>query len=919
MRSKLFSVLLIPALTVVVLAWLTVAGRNAQVDQATSATVNAELYSAVADLDNALGVEAMRSAELYQSRDEWQAVKWDLYTSTNTALEHLNDTLRQSGEMQPTAAKAIDTVRQTLSYRQDVENGIMSPLQIVDRYSRARQQLLDGIQEVSLQSEVSDPDLIAILSLVEARSAHLNERLSVDLAITYDQWAPGQHSTTIAAIVSHDTHLRFAASYQQLGNLQISPELLAIRDQVELTSETPTINNDEWRTISDEWLVALNLSIEQSIDQTTKRLMSSQQEASSNRQLIVSIVAVILLFTFIMMLWVSYRLIRRVEAITDQASLLALGLRSTSAASVVGGTDEISSLARAFDDMAGELSRSADVQKIESTALEAIAEGHSIETTLATISRMLGQDSDRQPLYRFVTKEPATDALSVNNPSIHQTPLWIEKKHDSAPDLDLSSDLTRAAIGLATMAQRKADDDALLEGQATFDSLTGLMNRRKILAIANDAVARASSAKTVPGLVYVDLDDFKKVNDSLGHAAGDKILKATARVLVEQTASVGAWAGRIGGDEFIVVLPDTSSDEQLQEFVDNVVATISELDVFEDDYYSVGVSVGGVRARSGVSLNQLMSEADTALYAAKETGRGRAVVSDAELRNRTQEEEKLRAEVVNGLEQNEFVAWYQPIWNDQGTTVCAIEALVRWLHPDGSVRRPSNFLPVLEQQHLLAELDRIIFERVCRDISTWASRGGRVVPVHINVSSMRLEEHGFIEQTMSTLARSAVHPEQIVIEVIESGLMTDIISNGARLQQLRDVGILVATDDFGQGYSSLSYLRDLTVDILKIDRQFVEQIDTIPTNQSIVSAVVGLARSLNLTVVAEGVERTEELQWLIDAGCELFQGFLLGRPCPEPEIRALLGAKRDPRLAANTMTTFTTDRNFRHEEEEVEL
>lgn len=291
MRSRLFSLLLIPALTVVVLAWLTVAGRNAQVEQATAATANAELYRAVAELDHALGVEAMRSAELYQSEQEWNAAKWAIYVTTNTALNRLVATLENNGEVNPAADEAIETVRNTLGYRPDIEAGILSPLQIIDRYSEARRDLLDGLQEVSLEDKISDPDLIAILALVEARSAHLNERLAVDLAVTYDQWAPGQHSLAIASIVSHDTQLRFASSYRQLGDLEISPELEAIREQVEVTSETPSVDNDRWRTISDQWLEALNLKIEQTIDQTTSRLNDSQREANSNRLVVVLVVA----------------------------------------------------------------------------------------------------------------------------------------------------------------------------------------------------------------------------------------------------------------------------------------------------------------------------------------------------------------------------------------------------------------------------------------------------------------------------------------------------------------------------------------------------------------------------------------------------------------------------------------------------
>lgn len=906
MRLRLFSLLLVPTLTIVVLAWLTIDSRNSQVEKATAAAANAELFRVVSDLDHALGVEATRSAELYQNKNEWRATRQDIYRDTWVSLSALETAFAKNPESNTMGGDAMGggvirtpTIAQV---RGDVIAGRMSPLQIIDRYSYERRQLLDGLQSASLAEGIDDPDLIAILALIEARDAHLNERIAVDLAITYGQWAPGQHSAAVAAQVAHDTQLRSASNYVPLSALSISPELAIIREVVTVTSDTPSISNADWREVSDEWLEMLNQQIDLSIDQTTNRLEVSRREATRNRTLITVVVAAILAVVGIFTAWVAYRLTWRVKAIADQAAMLSRGVRSTSALDTVGGNDEITGLARAFDDMAGELSKQADAQQIESLALEAIAEGHPIESTLDTIVGLLGKDRSGRPLYRFSRNKPGSDTSLVTgsvvqpieSSSDRQQGLWIEKVHSDAGNPDITSDQMRTAIGLATMAQRRTDDAALLENQATFDPLTGLYNRREILVIAERVISQATG-ESAPGLVYIDLDNFKRLNDSHGHLVGDMILRETAHTLTELADETAGWAGRIGGDEFIVILPATKSDEEIQGFADSVVAAMSGSSAKTAEHVTTEVSVGAVRARTGTVLKQLLSEADQALYAAKEAGRNQAIVSNAALRERIEQETILKNEVLVALERNEFTVWYQPIWNNGGTTVCAIEALARWNYPAGGVRGPGSFMPVLEQQHLLAHLDRWIFDKVCADVASWTSNNGRTVPVHVNVSSMRLEERGFVEQTIASMAKAKVRPDQIVIEVVESGLIHDIDKNGARLQQLRDLGIDVATDDFGQGYSSLAYLRDLSVDILKLDRQFVDQIDNLSICQSIVSSVIGLAHALNLQVVAEGVERQEELDWLVDAGCECFQGFLLGRPVPEPEIRALLGSQRDPR------------------------
>jgi EAL domain-containing protein (putative c-di-GMP-specific phosphodiesterase class I) len=350
----------------------------------------------------------------------------------------------------------------------------------------------------------------------------------------------------------------------------------------------------------------------------------------------------------------------------------------------------------------------------------------------------------------------------------------------------------------------------------------------------------------------------------------------------------------LGGDEFLLIVPDLLGHADLLDVADTVVAELNKPVVLATGSFQVSASVGGVLVRADVAPLRLLNDADAALYDAKRLGRAQAVVSTQALRDRIVETEQLRQDVISGLQGSQFKPWYQPIWADDGLSLVGMEALARWEHPERRVVPPSVFLPVAEELHLLGELDRVVFEAVCRQVVAWRAAGHVLDYVHYNLSTAWLEDPAFVAETTRILELTGCPPSAIVAEVTESGLMTDIDSNIHRLQKLREVGIRVAVDDFGQGYSSLAYLSELPVDLLKIDRRFVDMVDQERSNQAIVSAIIRLGRSLGLRIIAEGVERPEELEFLSGAGCDLYQGYLLARPVPAAEVTAILGRGRRP-------------------------
>lgn len=892
MRVRLFTLLVVPAAAAMALASLIVVERSADYEAAKTALSVAVLADEMAALDKALGDEALASSELVQFTDEEaRSDVFDRFFATGAATDLELARVRKrlaDGSYHPELSAAVAAVEATLAFRSDVSQGLVSPLQILDRYSHVRGLVIDALTTHALQltTPAGQQHLLALIDLIETRSAHLDERVAVDLARRYRQWAPGLHSAVVASVANQNRHLDNANRF--LGEELEIPQLLrAWRKDISISDEYPRINRHAWSVLSDAWILELDTEIQRQRTRTMRFLAVEESAAESTQLAAIFGVGSALLLAMLIASAVSVRLVRRVSIITQQARRMAAGSATRKTSPEVRGADELGQLASAFDEMTTQIETRTKNQWIESTVLESIVQGASIDEVMERTAPLLGVADDGLPLYRFVDRLGQLQLEPRRQPVDRRGPIDEDLMASDLPEV-------RTALGLVRMAQQRDADHDKLAWQASRDELTGLLNRGAILSQALTMVCPPDDGVGRPALLYIDLDDFKAINDQFGHSAGDRVLITQAARLSALIAEYDGVAGRLGGDEFLILVPVVDDERTLREITGRLVTELAAPIPSKNGSFQVGVSIGSVLTRPGVPALKLLNDADAALYQAKKMGRGQALVSTQELRDEILQTEQLRRDVLLGLEAEQFRPWFQPIWGDGGTTLVGMEALARWQHAERGLVAPDVFLAVAEELNLLPSLDRLMFEAVCNQVVQWRRAGLVLEFVHYNMSTAWLEEPGFVAETGRILAETGCPPEAIVAEVTESGLMTDITSNSHRLQELRETGIRIAVDDFGQGYSSLAYLSDLPVDLLKIDRRFVDHIDREESNQAIVTAVVSLSKSLGLQIVAEGVERTEELDYLTAAGSDFIQGFLLSRPLPVTEATALLGRSRPP-------------------------
>ncbi|MFG1926327.1 putative bifunctional diguanylate cyclase/phosphodiesterase [Cryptosporangium sp. NPDC048952] len=419
--------------------------------------------------------------------------------------------------------------------------------------------------------------------------------------------------------------------------------------------------------------------------------------------------------------------------------------------------------------------------------------------------------------------------------------------------------------------------------QAFHDPLTGLANR----ALFGERLEEALAGR--PALLLIDLDGFKAVNDTRGHGAGDQLLVAVAgrlRGAVRATDTVA----RLGGDEFAVLLPGASASADATGVATVILERIAEpVALGEGTPVSVRASVGIALADGSATAETLLRDADLALYEAKESGKNRYRVADPELSSSTLGRLRLEEELRVALEVGEFEVHYQPIVELASERITAVEALLRWRHPTRGLLGPGAFLETAESVGLLPALDGFVLRTACAQVRTWrASRPEFVVSV--NVCAAHLVDPGLVDEVAAALAAADVPPSALMLEVTETALVADLAMAAQTLRELSSLGVRIALDDFGTGYSSLTYLRTLPIHAIKIDRSFVRDLDGNATDEAVTRAILGLAETLGLRPVAEGVEGVSQADRLRDLRCGHAQGFLFAKPMPAEELTELLGA-----------------------------
>jgi diguanylate cyclase (GGDEF)-like protein/PAS domain S-box-containing protein len=433
-----------------------------------------------------------------------------------------------------------------------------------------------------------------------------------------------------------------------------------------------------------------------------------------------------------------------------------------------------------------------------------------------------------------------------------------------------------------------------LQYRAFYDLGTGLPNRALFTDRLAQALVAAQRRKTSIGVLFLDLDGFKAVNDNLGHAAGDQLL-ATVAARLQMRLGMQDTAARFGGDEFTVLLEDLGATQSAVAIAEQLRAAITAPIAVAGQEITVRVSIGvTVRApqSSPAQADDLLREADIALRQAKKDGKDRVVLFDAQMALWAQTQLRLERDLRSALERDELRVFYQPQIDLKTGAIDGAEALVRWQHPSRGLLPPSEFIPLAEETGLVIELDRWVLARACRDAAGWQplSPDASAPSVSVNLSGRQFQRPGLVETVAAVLTATGLEPGRLCLEVTETALMTDIEEGIRVLLRLRALGVLLAIDDFGTGYASLSYLRRLPVDTIKIDRSFITGLAGSPRALRIVRAVTHLARTVGMDVTAEGVETVEELKMTRSLRCHRAQGYLFARPLPHADFLALLAA-----------------------------
>ncbi|MDN4054084.1 EAL domain-containing protein [Massilia sp. YIM B02763] len=463
--------------------------------------------------------------------------------------------------------------------------------------------------------------------------------------------------------------------------------------------------------------------------------------------------------------------------------------------------------------------------------------------------------------------------------------------------------LVRVGDGLAVTLQdisERKEHEAQLARLANEDSLTGLPNRHWFLNFVPAALSHAQAGGHGAALLFVDLDEFKQVNDSHGHAVGDRLLKDAAERLLSQLRP-GDRVARFGGDEFIVLLSPFDSDQQVAAVAARIVGAFAKPFAIADEQHMIGASVGiSVFPRDGLDAATLIRHSDIAMYAGKNEGKGQYRFFDPAQSSTLKTRAQLRQRLLEAIEQRQFVLHYQPRVDTRDGRLLSMEALLRWEHPQLGMIRPDEFIPLAESSGLIVPIGAIVIDMACAQLAAWHAAGLDPVPVSINVSPKQFLRGGVHRELAEALGRHGVAARLLEVEITESAMMGDQDEILAELAAIRALGIKLHVDDFGTGYSSLSQLQRMKMDVLKVDRSFTAELGRSKEGTVFFQAIVSMAHALGMEVVAEGVENAEQLAILRHLHCNEVQGYLIARPMAADAIEALLDKRYllDQALAA---------------------
>jgi diguanylate cyclase (GGDEF)-like protein len=476
--------------------------------------------------------------------------------------------------------------------------------------------------------------------------------------------------------------------------------------------------------------------------------------------------------------------------------------------------------------------------------------------------------------------------------------VMAEVLHESASELKVSEETLAQGLNMLQLGlefsllrmcecfeaeRHRADEELARRGEelaflATHDPLTGLPNRTLILDRVEQMLVRSRRSKTPVAALFIDLDNFKSINDTLGHNVGDELLRAVAARLDGAVRNTDAL-GRLGGDEFIVISEEhtlSAGPELIAERLLEALKHPFKLGDGEETRVSVAASIGiAVGDRS--SAEELLRDADIAMYRAKWDGKNRYVEFESGMQDSVQNRMELEMDLREALVKDEFFLAYQPTFDLSDMSPTGVEALIRWNHPKRGIVQPNDFIPLLEETGLITDIGRWVLQEACRQGAAWRANGHRI-GMAVNVSGRQLDSDELIADVEGALSLSGLEPLALTIEITETTLMRNVEETARRLIQLKELGVRVAIDDFGTGYSSLAHLQRFPVDALKIDRSFISGLKYNQEGETLIRTLVQLGKALSIETFAEGIEQQQELSLLRDENCEGGQGFLFARP-----------------------------------------
>jgi diguanylate cyclase (GGDEF)-like protein len=502
------------------------------------------------------------------------------------------------------------------------------------------------------------------------------------------------------------------------------------------------------------------------------------------------------------------------------------------------------------------------------------------------VARQVGQEPWR--IFGQLAAQRAAPLNEVTKRCLRWADAAAEITRDAAAELGLAPKALQEAramlqrslnVTLVRMCEcfeserRRADEE--LAFMATHDSLTGLPNRTLILDRIEQMLARSRRAQTPVSAVFVDLDNFKIVNDTLGHGVGDELLGALTKRLegvVRETDTLG----RLGGDEFVVVVEDPNVTGEL--VAERLLEALREPFMLSEGKTrlqaaaSIGVAVG-----TRACAEDLLRDADIAMYRAKWEGKGRYVVFESGMQDEVQHRMELELDLCQALERDEFFLVYQPIFNLNDMSPTGVEALIRWEHPGRGLVQPEQFIPLMEESGQIVEIGRWVLREACMQCASWRT-AGHELDIAVNVSARQLDSDEIVTDVREALELSGLDPAALTIEITETALMRDTDQTVRRLSAVKELGVRIAIDDFGTGYSSLAHVQRFPVDALKIDRSFITGLRDNEEGRSLIRTLVQLGKALAVETVAEGIEVDDELVLLQGEACDSGQGFLFAKP-----------------------------------------